>query len=339
MAPTLSSADLHAAAQRGARTVTLELVRELAAAHERCAAGDERGLHDVRVAIRRLRSWIRAYRPVLDDTLSAKSRRALRSLAEGTAAAREAEVSLAILGTLPAPRWTRSRHDRLRGRLTRELSQARAELDDDLATSVPRLVDRLMREMSHYLIDVDLQHRAHEPTMGEFSAEILESQGERLARALESLDVHENPDEEGAKGSRLHRARIAAKRLRYLAERIDVPGADALVGRLTSLQDALGEHRDSRLLAERARAEIGRDARSDALALAKPLLAGAGDPPAPGRPARVRVNPELLHVARAAEARAQEMLRKFEAEWPPESGAAQLRGAVREIATNLSSRR
>ena len=338
MTAPVASADLHGTAQSGARAVALELVRALAAAHTRCAAGEEDGLHAVRVAIRRLRSWIRAYRPVLEDTLSRKSRRALRALAEATGAAREVEVSLAILDTLPAPPRTRSGHDDLRRRLARELSRRQDDLDD-LATSIPRVVNRLTRELSHYLIDVDLDRQPRDVAMGEFTAHALERHGEKLARALESLEVEENSDDEGSEGDALHRARIAAKRLRYIAEQVDAPGADALVGRLTVLQDALGEHRDSRLLAERALAEIGRSARRDARARAKELLAATDSPSAKGGPARPRVRPGLLQVARAAEARADEMLRKFEAEWPRESRATQLRADVRELAANVSQGR
>lgn len=338
MAAPVSSADPHGTAQRGARAVALELVRGLAAAHTRYEAGEEDGLHGVRVAVRRLRSWIRAYRPVLEDTLSRKSRRALRALAEATGAARNLEVSLAILDTLPAPPRTRSGHDDLRRRLARELSRAQGELDD-LATSIPRVVNRLTRELSHYLIDVDLERQPRDLTMSEFTAGALERHGEKLARALESLDVDENSDDDGSEGDERHRARIAAKRLRYIAEQMALPGADALVARLTALQDALGEHRDSRLLAERALAEIGRSARRDARARAKELLAGTDSAPSKGRPARSRVRPGLLQVARAAEARADEMLRKFEAEWPRESRAEQLRADVRALAANLSSRR
>jgi CHAD domain-containing protein len=175
--------------------------------------------------------------------------------------------------------------------------------------------------------------------MAEFSGDALERHGEKLARALEALDEASDGDGAGPAPDALHTARIAAKRLRYIAEQLAGPKAAALVERLTALQDALGEHRDSRLLAERALAEIGRSARSDARARARALLAGTNDHPPEGRPARSRVRPGLLQVARAAEARADEMLRKFETEWPRESRAERLRAEVRELAADLASNR
>ena len=338
MANRTERADLNVSAQRGAREAALALVNALEAAHDRCAAAEAGALHDVRVAVRRLRSWIRAYRPVLDDTVSKKSRRALRKIAEATSIAREAEVSLEILDGLPEPPRTKSGHVDLRRRLERESSRTRKALDEALATSIPRLVERLGKELSHYTLDVDLDREPRMETMADFTADVVERQGDKLARALDAID--EADDEADAPdAAALHKARIAAKQLRYIVEQLPVPAAPALVERLTALQDALGEHRDSRLLAERALAEIGRSARADAHARARVLLAGADGKPPEGHPARSRVRPGLLQVARAAEARAEEMFRKFEAEWPAESRAEALRADVRSLIAEMKSSR
>lgn len=334
MANRTERADLTVSAQRGAREAALALVKALEAAHERCAAAEDDALHDVRVAVRRLRSWIRAYRPVLDDTLSKKSRRALRKIADATSVARETEVSLEILDGLPAPPRTRSGHADLRRRLERETSRTRKALDDALATSIPRLIERLGKEFSHYSLDVDLDRDPHTETMADFTADVLERQGDKLARALDTIDDAESDTNE-PDADALHKARIAAKQLRYIVEQLPLPAAAALVARLTALQDALGEHRDSRLLAERALAEIGRSARADAHARARVLLAATDGKPPEGHPARSRVRPGLLQVARAAEARAEEMFRKFETEWPSESRAERLRADVRSLIAEL----
>ena len=54
---------------RAVRVVALALLSDAAAQRERLAQPDDpEALHDFRVALRRLRSWIRSFRPLLDDT-------------------------------------------------------------------------------------------------------------------------------------------------------------------------------------------------------------------------------------------------------------------------------
>jgi len=331
-------ADLGATAQRGARVVGLELLDALGKAHERYVAGEPNALHDVRVAVRRLRTWVRAYRPVLEDTIDKKSRRALKKLAEDTAVARDAEVALAMLSELPAPPpRMRSGHADLQRRLEREATRSRGETDDALAESIPRVVERLTREMSYYSFDVPVDGEPRAETMAEFTADVVERHGERLARALDELDDRlEDADGEPPDPDEMHDARISAKRLRYIVERLSPQGdaGAALVGRLTSLQDTLGEFRDARLLANRALAEIGRSAKSDSRARARALL--SGDKTADTtREARSRVRPGLLLIARGADARAKEAWQRFQAGWPRGEGAEQLRAEVAKVVESL----
>lgn len=337
MAKQRIDADLGATAQRGARKVGLELLDELGKAHERYVAGEPDALHDVRVAVRRLRTWVRAYRPVLDDTVGRKSRRALKKLAEDTAVARDAEVALEMLGDLPAPPRTRSGHADLQRRLEREAERSRGETNGALEESIPRVVERLTRELSYFSLDVPVDGEPRAETMAEFTAAVVERHGERLARALDELgDRLEDAEEEVPNPDEMHDARISAKRLRYIVERLS-PQSDAaaaLVGRLTSLQDTLGEFRDARLLAERALAEIGRSARSDSRARARALLSGETTRDAP-RPARSRVRPGLLQVARGADTRAKDAWRRFLADWPRGEGADQLRAEVTKVVESL----
>ena len=58
----------------GARAVALSLVVELRKSYERFEKGSTDGLHELRVAARRLRSWLRAFRPELADTVRGKCR-------------------------------------------------------------------------------------------------------------------------------------------------------------------------------------------------------------------------------------------------------------------------
>src|SRR5262245_39952375 len=81
-------------APHAVRAVALARLDELRSSYDRFVDGDEEGLHDLRVALRRLRSWLRAFRPEVNDTLRKKTRRGLRDLADATNAARDAEVGL-----------------------------------------------------------------------------------------------------------------------------------------------------------------------------------------------------------------------------------------------------
>jgi CHAD domain-containing protein len=341
MAKQRIDADSGATAQRGARVIGLDLLDALGKAHERYVAGEQDALHDVRVAVRRLRTWLRAYEPVLEDTVSKKSRRAVRELAEETAVARDAEVALEMFSELPAPPpRTRTGHADLQRRLERETARSRGEADEALGERIPRVVKRLTRELSHYQLDVPVDGDRQLETMATFSADVVEKHGERLARALEQLDeqlddAHGEPPDPDA----MHDARISAKRLRYIVERVS-PKSDAgaaLIERLTSLQDTLGEFRDARALADRALAEIGRSARSDSRARARALLSSA-DVPADGlRPARSRVRPGLMQVARGADMRARKAWQRFAVGWPHSGGVEQLRADVAKVVDGLTS--
>ena len=61
-------------------------------AAERLDSNASEALHDLRVSLRRLRTWLRAFRPFVDDTVGRKSRRRLRRLVRSTNSARDLEV-------------------------------------------------------------------------------------------------------------------------------------------------------------------------------------------------------------------------------------------------------
>ena len=58
---------------------------------------DGEALHDFRVALRRLRSWLGSFRPQLDDTLRGRYRRQLREVVAQTGEARDLEVMRALV--------------------------------------------------------------------------------------------------------------------------------------------------------------------------------------------------------------------------------------------------
>src|SRR5918998_1337794 len=82
-------------ADEATRLLALTYLDEIALAERRLAdPQDAEALHDFRVALRRLRSCIRAYRNELKGSVSKRMRRSLRELMLVTNEGRDAEVHL-----------------------------------------------------------------------------------------------------------------------------------------------------------------------------------------------------------------------------------------------------
>src|SRR5258708_4565997 len=93
---------------RAAREVALGLLEQADEAGKRLDHPDDpEALHDFRVAVRRLRSWLRAYKEPLRGSVSGKHRDVLRAVAHATNAGRDAEVHV---------EWLRARAEFFRGR-------------------------------------------------------------------------------------------------------------------------------------------------------------------------------------------------------------------------------
>src|SRR5688500_14732966 len=79
----------------GVRLLCLSLLNESAAARDRLGVTDDtEALHDFRVALRRLRSTIRAYDSLLEDTVGNRLQKLLRRVARSTGPSRDLEVHI-----------------------------------------------------------------------------------------------------------------------------------------------------------------------------------------------------------------------------------------------------
>lgn len=323
-APQLTAALLAEPAQRAAREIARQRLEAVAAAQLRLGGDDPQALHDVRVALRRLRSWLKAYRPALDDTVTRKSRRAFAKLARATNAARDAEVALAWLDAqreLPAA--AARGHRDLADRMAAERMQTAHAVDELLAARLPRAVSRLERQLGSYWLRMPVDGTPTESPMYELTSRLLRSHTKNFVRAVKQARAAHDV---GA----AHRARIAAKQLRYLLEPLDAdPRAADLIARLTALQDRLGEFHDAQLLAERILHEVedlaSANARRRAMAAVEPDLvprgrAGSGIPR--GRRAG------LLEVARRAHRDANRAFAAYRKAWPRRALDAAVRDAV-----------
>ncbi|HET7230112.1 MAG TPA: CHAD domain-containing protein [Longimicrobium sp.] len=244
-------------ADRGARRLALAFLDDAAAAHARLEQGaDDEALHDFRVALRRLRSTERAYAEHLRGSVGKKDRRRLRDLAEATGNARDLEVHAA---------WVSQRIDGMAGHqrpgaerslhgLRAEQEKADQDVRREVAKDFGKLRWRLSRQLRYYHVQVDVDQPEGGPRMSAVLSRLITDAAERLERRLDRVDDIDDQDE-------AHRARIAAKRLRYLIEPFtaELEGAPDVVKRLKRLQDALGEMHDADVLLARIPAPDGDD--------------------------------------------------------------------------------
>jgi CHAD domain-containing protein len=308
-------------AEEAVRRVALRELDRAETAHASLVAGsDPEALHDFRVALRRLRSQVRAFRDLVGDPLGRKLRRRVGDLADETNPGRDGEVALLWLEKLGGD-WKSSERRGIEW-LAARLASARDEAYRTVeARVVPRfgeLAAALRERLARYRVEVRLD--GDEPPVPSYGGALgaeLRRHGEALSAALAA--IASVADEEPT-----HRARIEAKRLRYLLE----PAAARLAGgaeaveRLRALQDLLGDLRDLQVLAATvaravAEAETERARRIAAAAL-------AGDPDGKRQRAEMRrtERPGLLALARRIAARRDEVFAAFESAWLAEGAEA-----------------
>lgn len=295
-------------AKRAARVLANSRLSRVRAALDRFGGGDADGLHDVRVALRRLRSWLRAYEPELDDTLRRKTRRRLRRLVRSTDAARDLEVwAKWVEARADLPARARAGRQYLIDRFARERDQALQRATSRLERDLPALLETLENELSNYSLRVPIDGDVAQHTMAVTTAGLVRSHHAQFARRFSRI-------ESAASIEPAHRARIAAKRLRYLLETLDTfPTALESAAQLSKLQDLLGASHDMRLLVDRIVAEITEIGTAEvAYRAAKALgIDGAKAP----NPALARVRPGLLALASHARQEADEAFEQARVTW------------------------
>src|SRR6185503_3048253 len=270
-------ATLSSPVAQGIRLVALGLLEDAHGAAVRIAtATDPDALHDFRVAVRRLRSWLRAFDDELGDAVRGKDRRRLRDLAHATNAARDIEVQLAWLGG--AAKGFRVKRRRGADWLAQYLIARHPLADGQGNTALLASVDKVGHSLVERLAVFEQPLEA--PHGGVTLARAIAL---RIAPHVDALgdelsNVHNVHDE-----SEVHEARIDAKRLRYLTEpAVDSVAAGAeLLARLKSLQDELGALHDAHVMIHELRRALelastdAPDARDGLLALAERARADA----------------------------------------------------------------
>jgi CHAD domain-containing protein len=327
--------------EEGARRLALAYLDQAVAALPRLAdSGDSEALHDLRVALRRLRSCIESYDEQLGESMPAKLARRLERLARATGPGRDAEVQLAWLREQRTGTDRHHRHHRygqawLEARLAARVEDAYGKLREEVQRDFAPVERGLRRRLSVYRAEVRLDF-SRPPTFAAAAAEILHQHTAKLGRRL--ARVGDADDVEAA-----HQARISAKRLRYLADPLahllqarngQAPPGE-LVHRLKELQDLLGDFHDAHVM----EAGLGEAVAEAAAERARRLLELTleDDPPDPRRlRAERRRSPEpgLLALARLNRARRDRLFGDFAEHWQGER-TEQLLAAAEELAAAL----
>lgn len=217
---------------------------------------DPEGVHDLRVATRRLRTALQllAEAGVSPKRLQ-RHRRALRALARAAAAVRDADVQLErFAGDAPAELVLALEQQRAAGRV-----QLLAALDHP---ETARAFARLEREISR------LRERGEAPPPADGSPSLARHfAGSLVWRRYEAVFAYETALPV-ATAETLHQLRIAIKRLRYAIEFFaDALGGEAkhLRSLLADFQELLGQHQDACVAIALASALLPRSADRSAI--------------------------------------------------------------------------
>ncbi|GAA3112197.1 MULTISPECIES: CYTH and CHAD domain-containing protein [Nonomuraea] len=223
-------------------------VQALLAQDPRVRRAEEDAVHQMRVAARRLRSALKAFRTVVTGTRAIQDE--LRRIGDVLGEARDLEV--------------------IRARFTKELDglapelvvgPVRTRLGDDLRERERQAYGRIRETLSderYYRLLDDLDALVAAPEWGEAAdrpaqRELPEIAAATWARVTRAYDRAQAIDDPARREVAMHDVRKAAKRARYTAEAL---GLGKLAGPAEDVQEALGAYQDGvvaqGLLAEEA---------------------------------------------------------------------------------------
>lgn len=319
----MSEALLDTLPEEATRRLAIGLLDAALEAMARLEGEDPEALHDMRVALRRLRSTLRAYSDVLSGKKIAKRKKALAVLTQGTGEGRDAEVQLAWAEQLP------NAASEGRSVLIEHLAERKlrgyAAVHEDVLPGLRALLPKLREDLRRYRLEHVVFEPAREHAFRALLGRLLREEVSALEQTLRGVSSIE--DEALA-----HRGRIHGKRIRYLLE----PFKDALergphaIKALRGLQDLLGHLNDLSVRTECLRVALEHTARERARRLVDDAVrseaahrrssAGALSAPDDGSEARSRAHYEraqegLLALLRDVLADKQTTFDKLTQEW------------------------
>jgi CHAD domain-containing protein len=295
------------------RDVALDQLERWAKVRDRLVEGaDPDALHDFRVALRRLRSTLRAFRTEFAAAVPSRTRRRLRRLARASGRSRDLQVQQA---------WVREQRASLPVDAGPGIAWVLARLEERQRAADARFARRLPKECAR--IERRLRRALEVPGPSPPGGPVQNSRTDlvmvrRMIREgtaefrRELRAIHTLADRNHA-----HAARIAAKRLRYLLEPFaaELPGAEATIAELTAFQDLLGELQDAHTLAGELRAAFAELAQAKARRDCDTLLPWpeAGKPP--GALPGFEVRAGLVALSHRLSTQCDECFARLDGEW------------------------
>ncbi len=229
----------HLPATAAFRQIAWECLGQWQGNHDMVLHGDDpEGVHQMRVALRRLRSAIGTFRDVLNPDEAARLTQELRWITEVLGRARDLDVFLS--DTLPPMLLHLQAHPGLLAlREAARKAQGRAYAEARAALGTQRY-HRLLLSLGAWLESLSSPDHSQGPEVHILAQRMLAKRYRQLCRHGQRLDdMH--PEER-------HAARIAAKKLRYTAEFFSslYPDKEArsFLRKLTALQNVLGDLND-----------------------------------------------------------------------------------------------
>src|SRR6266478_8037782 len=247
----ISGIDCDAAAATGIRPVLSSRLDEMCCLRERALKWDDpEGVHDMRVASRRLRGALHDFMPFLRKRSLTSSLKQIKTIADSLGQVRDQDVAIMALEKLatkaPAEVSTalsnyvdlrKTVRDKAREELARALStEGLSQLESEFAVAIDRATTEPApreRATTQHPVTAPLSYRKVSRSI------ILErlKEFEKLSNSL-YLPLETDP---------LHKMRIAAKRLRYALELFEQcwgPSIKIFANKAAGLQSSLGEVHD-----------------------------------------------------------------------------------------------
>ena len=230
-------------------TLSVALLRQrlvsLLKAMPAAQAGDETSVHEARVASRRLREALPVLGASADERTLGRAEKRVRRLTRALGPVRELDVTLLLLAELEGKGATAPRAiARVREKVTAERLARRQEMLEEIT---PSRLNKLCKR----LVKVAAPESPPQPPTDEL-VEAAQQAGKRARRLKAAID------HAGSiyLADRLHRVRVAAKKLRYALEiqrELTHSRTTARLTRLKVQQDLLGRMHDLEILIDRTR--------------------------------------------------------------------------------------
>lgn len=217
---------------------------------------DIEGVHQMRVAIRRLRSALRDFSSLLKSPLLKKSKKKLQQLADILGEARDEDVALAELEKL----LNKSKNEHVKNNIEAKIKKRRSRREKTQTELVKILDENSLNKLNELFseainVAVKKNKKVVNLTAKEAGREIISRSMEEFCGLSESLYNPFNRLE-------LHQLRISAKRLRYAIELFNVCWNDEIkpfAEEVSEMQTFLGEVHDCDIWIENLSQRLGKE--------------------------------------------------------------------------------